>query len=664
MRPILISLALAAFFLAACVADTPEPLPMPPSAVPAAANTFDPPTPVYIPQRTAVLRIATLGSTITTNVWALFGEPGADYWSVATQGSYWPSLYRLTLPSLDLKPITAKGRPAPIVCEPATCTATVTLQPGLTWTDGSAFTSADVAFTINTVLQLRLGLNWREAYNPDVLDRVEALDEFTVRFYFKNKPTVADWQYGALQGPIVNRAYWQPRIADALNLRPEDSLLATIKELEAELAWRQADLDNMELSLVAITPESTAYIETTRKAKHLQNDLTGVSNMLKKKRAEYETKLSDARASLLTHTGLDEPTLGPWKFVNHTGGTFENQANLATPFGNPWFGSIRYLTYSNESAAVDALLSNEVDIILTPDGLSADAVSRLENNSDISLWRNTTRSARFLVFNHANPDLAEPVLHQALACMIDPQALMGRLGGDAAPLAGFAVDDFWRQGEASLPCFGTTGDARLTEAIRLLKVAGYSWEGEPASGMSGRGLKGPAGNVLPTFTLLTVEQDLRREMAAQYIAQQAEILGLSIEVQIGSLDELLYVVYSSGDYDLALLGWHLSSYPSYLCDWFMPLDRNPFAYNGSRPTLEGGNRLVSACDAWAQAIDLGMAKTYAFEVQSALMENLPFIPLYTTVRVDAYRNIRYPFAQIVDGLGGLYGAPGLVMPAP
>jgi peptide/nickel transport system substrate-binding protein len=357
----------------------------------------------------------------------------------------------------------------------------VSLQPGLTWTDGSAFTAADVAFTINTVLQFRLGLNWREAYNPDVLDRVEALDEFTVRFYFKTKPTVADWQYGALQGPIVNRAYWQPRIVDALDLRPEDSLLITIKELEAELAWKQADLDNMELSLVAITPESTAYVNTTKQAKRLQGDLTGVCNELEKKRAEYESKLSDARESLFTHTGVNEPTMGSWKFANHTGGRFENQANLGALFGNPWFGSVRYVTYSNESAAVDALLNDEADIILTPVGLSPDAVSRLENNSEIALWRNITHSARFLAFNHANPDLADPVLHRALACMLHPQALMESMGGDAAPLPGFAMDDFWRQAEATLPCSGLTGDARLTEAIRLLKVAGYSWDREPAS---------------------------------------------------------------------------------------------------------------------------------------------------------------------------------------
>ena len=664
MRPTFLSLALAAFFLVACVANTPEPLPTPVAVPVSNTRTPVPPTPGSFPRRTPVLRIATFGETITTNVWALFDESGADYWSVATQVSYWPSLYRPAPPLFELQPATAKGRPAHIVCDTANCTATVNLQPGLTWTDGSAFTAADVAFTINTVLQFRLGLNWQRAYNPDVIDRAEALDVLTVKFYFKSKPTIADWQYGALQGPIVNRSYWQPRIVDALNLRPEASLLATIQDLEAELAGKQADLNGMEISLTAITPESTAYENTTNQANRLQDDITGVYNRLKKKRAEYETKLSEARASLLSIASVGEPTLGPWKFANHAMGSFENQANLGTPVGDPRFSSIRYVTYSNESAAVDAMLDNEVDIILTPDGLSSDAILRLQNNSEISLWRNVTRSVRFLAFNHANPDLADPVLHQAFACMLDPQALKESLGSNAAPLPGFVVDDSWRQGEASLPCSGVTGDARLTEAIRLLKVAGYSWEREPASGVNGNGLKSPTGKVLPTFTLLTLDHDPMRERAAQYIGRQAEILGLSVIVQMDSLDELIYVVYSSGNYDLAILGWHLSAYPSYLCEWFMPLDQNPFAYNGSRSALRGGKRLLTACEAWSQVSDLDTAKAYAFEVQSALMDALPLIPLYTSTRVDAYRNIRYPFAKLVDGLGGLYGAPELAIPIP
>ena len=188
-----------------------------------------------------------------------------------------------------------------------------------------------------------------------MLDRAEALDELTVKFYFKSKPTIADWQYGALQGPIVNRAYWQPRIVDALNLLPEESLLTTIQELEAELAGMQADLNGVEISLTAIAPESTAYENTNNQANRLQDDLTSIYTKLEKNRAEYDTKLSEARAALLSIASVGEPTLGPWKFANRTVGSFENQANLGTPIGDPWFDSIRYITYSNESEAVECV---------------------------------------------------------------------------------------------------------------------------------------------------------------------------------------------------------------------------------------------------------------------------------------------------------------------
>jgi hypothetical protein len=71
-----------------------------------------------------------------------------------------------------------------------------------------------------------------------------------------------------------------------------------------------------------------------------------------------------------------------------------------------------------------------------------------------------------------------------------------------------------------------------------------------------------------------------------------------------------------------------------------------------------------ACKGWSQVSDLEFARAHAFEVQSILMEDLTLVPLYTGIRVDAYRNIRYPFAKVVDGLEGLYGAPELAIPFP
>jgi len=653
-------LLLAALLLTACTA-TPEPLPTP---VP--TNTILPATPTSLPQRQPLLRIAVLGEATTTNVWALFDEAGADYWNSATQADYWPRLYYLTPLSLDFQPAAAKGEPAPLVCDAATCTATVSLRPDLTWTDGSPLTADDVAFTANTVLSFQLGLDWRQAYNPDVLERVEALDENTVKFYFVSVPTVADWQYGVLQGPILNQAYWQPRIVDAINLLPDETLLPAIRDLEAQFAEMQSQVNDLNLSLNTMAPASTVYLDTSKQAQKLQDELNSVYNKLEKDRTEYETKLTEARAALFALANTNEPTLGPWRFESRIEGDFENQANLGTIFGDPWFDHVRYSTYPDEATAVNALLNDEVDVILTPAGLSPDSVSRLEGAPEITLNRNVTRSARFLAFNPSNPYLADPAFHQALACVIDPQTLVEEMNSQVAPLTGFVLDAFWQNQGASLPCAGTAEHTRLAEAVDILKAAGYSWSIEPGPDAAGKELKAPDGSLLPKFSLLspTYAVDAQRAKAALYIARQTGLLGAELDVRLSAADEVLYDVYGSGNYDLALLGWRLSAYPAYLCDWFTPSDGTPFAYNGSRLALSEDEGLTSACEAWGQTSDLEEARAHASDVQAILMEDLPLIPLYTGLHIDAYRNIKYPFENIVNGLSGLYAAPALAIPIP
>lgn len=644
-------LLFAAFIMAACAA-TPQPLPTP---VP--TGTPIPLTPTPLPHRAPLLRVAVLGETTTTNVWALFDEVGADYWNYATQANYWPSLYHLTSPSSQFEPATAIGDPSPIVCDSETCTATVTLQSELSWTDGSPFTADDVVFTAKTALRFRLGLNWLWAYNPDMLDYVDALDESTVKFYFKGMPGVADWQYGVLQGPIVNQAYWKPRIVRAVNLLPDESLLPAIQELEIEFADMQSQVESLNLSLNTMAPASTVYQDTSKQAKRLQEELNSVYNKLEKSRIEYQTKLAEARAVLFSLANANEPTLGPWMFASRIEGKFENTANLGTPFGDPWFEKVLYITYSSEKGAVRALLDDEVDLILSPDGLSPDSIDQIID-PEITLRRNITRSARFLVFNQANPYLADPALHRALACVLDPQVMLEEMSEDGAPLPGFALDDSWRNQKIFLPCTGVSGDDRLSEAVEYMKAAGYSWREEPEPGKAGKVLRAPEGTLMPHFSLLSpsMEVDVQRAEAAHYIARQAGMLGLSVEVNWEDADELLYTVFGSGEYEMALLGWRLSAYPAYLCEWFTPLDKNPFAYTGSG--------LRSKCEMWLSTSDLEEAKSHASRIQSILIQDLPMIPLYSMVRVDAYRNVRYPFDSVIDGLLGFYGAPELAIPVP
>ena len=107
-------------------------------------------------------------------------------------------------------------------------------------------------------------------------------------------------------------------------------------------------------------------------------------------------------------------------------------------------------------------------------------------------------------------------------------------------------------------------------------------------------------------------------------------------------------------YDVALLGYKVSEYPGYLCDWFK--DGNPFGYHS--------DRLMSACEALNSTSDLTTAQKDVYEIQSILAQDLPIIPLYSGITYDAYRNIKYPFDSVLGGLSGVYGAPSLAIPAP
>ena len=72
---------------------------------------------------------------------------------------------------------------------------------------------------------------------------------------------------------------------------------------------------------------------------------------------------------------------------------------------------------------------------------------------------------------------------------------------------------------------------------------------------------------------------------------------------------------------------------------------------------------MSLCNNLNVTSDLDTAHQQVIEIQSVLAQELPFIPLYSGVTYDVYRNVTYPFDQVPDGLSGVYGAPDLAIPA-
>jgi ABC-type transport system substrate-binding protein len=278
-------------------------------------------------------------------------------------------------------------------------------------------------------------------------------------------------------------------------------------------------------------------------------------------------------------------------------------------------------------------------------------MQRVEDNPDLDSTGNASTSARFLVINSSNPVLSDPTFRLVLFCAIArvPLRVAGSIESFVTPGNGN-----WYMPNVNDVCGMLYADR--DQVVEVLKGAGYTWQKEPTRGIGGEGLILPDGTLFPTITLLSLSEgvDPQRAHAAQYIEGTARELGISLTVQSEDEADIRYAVFSSGDYDMAILGWRLSHYPGYLCEWFGA--QGQFDYNESR--------LWSECEALAVESDLEIAQQHVFEIQSILVQDLPFIPLYADFTYDAYRNIRYPFDSVLGGLSGLYGAPSLAIPAP
>jgi ABC-type transport system substrate-binding protein len=355
-----------------------------------------------------------------------------------------------------------------------------------------------------------------------------------------------------------------------------------------------------------------------------------------------------------------EPTFGPYMAGLRETGMLTNVMNQQYPLDAPGFKQVVYIAFAEDAMSAESMMGSEVDAILDPAGLSSDWIARLPE-AGFAISKQPTSSARFLVLNPSNPYLADKTLRRALSCMVENTFFL--LGVEFEDLPSFVPPDnlFWSNAQAVKPCAGLDPQDSFDQIIAILKSGGYEWDEEPTVDasraglniMGGSPLRMPNGNVLPPIGLLTSSSDPRQEKFASRWVERLSLLGLDVDLQMAASQEINYAVYSSGNYDMVILGWRLSAYPGYLCEWFEA--PGPFAYNG--------DRLTSACEALKGTGDLDAARRSVFEIQSILMEDLPFIPLYSGFRYEAYRNVRYPFEKIWNGILGLYGAPWLATPA-
>lgn len=621
----IVSILLLGFVLASCA---PQPVSVPTST----------PSPTAAPVHAPEIRFALIGTPMDVNAWQLFDASGASYANYALRSEYWPRLYHFAPPEFNFQPQAAEGMPSAVMQDGDGYSATVKLRSDLKWTDGTPFTAEDVAFTVNTSLIYELGYDWASYYSIEYLNRAEAVDPSTVKFYFKKKPGVKVWQYGALQGPVLQKAFWESRISHAASLLPDEKLAADIEYAAAYLVTVQARVDELSAQVNALFLNGQENREISSELVKRQGELGYANNTLTKLLEERAAGIESAHQALFGVDDAGEPTLGTWIPAGEKNGVWTNEANPAFPFLQPHFDRVVYTIYPEEESAYLAFSKGEVDVILSSMGLEQQAVSVSNPNT----------SVRFLVFNPGNILLSDVNLRKALACVID----LSEIGLFSAE---FVPNVSWNNVDISFPCDGLSHEQRIEEAISFLKSAGYSWGQEPNTSQPGSGLKLPDGSDFPRIVLLSTSEavDKNRANVASYVEQQALHLGIPLEVELSDLATVQYAVYSSEKYDVAIFGWRLGEYPGHLCEWF-----------GAGGQFEDtGSRFRSECEALAVESDLGAARSRVFEIQSILTQELPFVPLYSEATYDVFQNVEYPFNGVLGGLSALYGAPSYAMPA-
>ena len=574
---------------------------------------------------------------------------GYSYNDYAIRSEYWPRLFRLSNPDRRFEALAAAGMPSEVVPQEKLFTASVPIRADLTWTDGSPFTAEDVAFTVNTALLFRLGFDWHAYYDPDWLDHAEAVEPHTVKFYFKRAPNVAVWQYGALQGPVVQKKYWETRIAEASVLLPPVTSPVQIDLLKARVAELQQRVDALLSAAVTATGEDTHQIQI--ELLHRQGDLGEAMSDLSKAEASLDNAMQAGRTALYKLDSKAEPTLGTWMPARLKNGTWVNKINPSLPFGKPHFDRSTYTMYTSEAAAFTALQKGEVNSILEPGGISPDQASK---SASVGLVSNPSSTAYFAVINPSSKAFSDYILRKALFCTLDRDSLAQTIDATSLEYAVQPGNQDWFNLQGLVIC-GDDNQPRRAQAIALLKSAGYSWVSEPSGEQAGIEMMRPHGSTFPPMLLLAPPHDVdpRASAAATTIEEAASYLGLPLHAEYVSPDQLRYAVFQDGSYDLAIVGWHLSAYPGYLCDWFG--EGNPFRY-------EAGP-ITSACQALDSTNDFRTAQGLVSAIQVSLAADPWFIPLFAGSTYDVYRGIGYPFDHVLDGLSGVYGAPSLAVPS-
>ena len=612
------------------------------------------------PTGPAIYKMGLFEDPISRNVWNYLGGPAGSVWTGYVIGGYATSLYGYSAQRFDWVPAVADGLPTPLTKETVDgtefWTTEVALKEGVTWSDGEDLTADDFVFTVNTVLEMNLGSNWAQLVHPAFVERAEALDSHRLKIFFKatndegnaQTPGLSVWQFGLAFMPILPEHYWAPVVEQA---KQAGEAAQQIEALFAHVPDGEPTANGLEYSRW----EPGAFFENATVPGYF-----GEGTLV----SQYA---NGAYAATNERLGYDEVFYGE--------ATGDKVLEFET---GPHFESEIFSIYGNQDSAILALTKGDIDFLFNPLGLEKGFLDRVRAAPDLQVVENLDNGVFYLGFNTRKPPMNNQVFRQAVATVIDKEFVTRTILQDAAiPMYAMVPEGnaFWHNTATAKIGQDLSRGERIATAVELLKGAGFTYEQEPVVGEdgsfvleAGKGLRMPDGTEVPELELIapSAGYDPLRSTFAIWIERWLNDLGIPTKARLIGFNVIVDKLFSETvdkDLDMWILGWGFTIFPSYL--------ENIFHSRHSPEVEDGGSNWGGYANPEFDELAFSLlsettiegARAKVYRMQELLADDLPYVTLFTTPKVDVFRpsKVEYPYTSVLGGMAQQQGLQHVVL---
>jgi peptide/nickel transport system substrate-binding protein len=326
----------------------------------------------------------------------------------------------------------------------------------------------------------------------------------------------------------------------------------------------------------------------------------------------------------------------------------------------PYVDDILFKIYATTDIAVLALKKGSIDMFWW--GIQPGYLKNLQQNKNIKLFFNKKNAVYFMGFNVRKKPFNDVNLRRAIAVLIDKEFIINRI------LQGYGIrmdsivppaNKYWFCPDVHCYGKGMKWKDRIKKAYQVLRDAGYSWEEPPVDKtghvVPGKGIRTPDGRLMKRFTILTppADYDPLRAMSGTMIQEWLRAMGMPAFAKPMAFGALLEQVKGRHEFDAFVLGYgSLSLDPDYLRNFFHSSNDKSRGWNMSGYNNKHFDQLA---DQSASEMNPENRKKLIWKMQQIIMTDVPYIPLYNPILIEAVRTDTFSgWVNMVDGIGNIW----------